>query len=286
MPPARARGRARVFGYGVIMLIMLVGLYGVSNQKVIGIHDRLHDRHMIGRTPNKESFTEAKSSAFTARKVFERVTFAIVRLTGSGPSMTASDLAKLWGCSRQAIQKAVKKGMPLTSEEDAARWKVANAIRAPRCKVSSLARQLPDPKGPVDLTNGHPAETHQVTEVRERWNRAKLGERIAHEQLMKARENGDVMQIRQFLHAVINTQQRARDAADEYRQAQASAGILIPRADHDQVVARLAAEFQKGLEGIVSQASKLAGQGPEQIHQFLRECTGRIYESIKARMIA
>lgn len=268
------------------MLIMLVLLQHTAGHRLIGIHDRLHDRRMIGLPPYKESFTEAKSSAVKARMVFERVTFAIVRLTGSGPSMTASDLAKLWGCSRQAIQKAVKKGMPLTSEEEAARWKVANAIRAPRCKVSSLARQLPDPEGPVDLTNADPAESYQVAEIRERWNRAKIGERIAHEQLIAAKAANDPMQIRQFLQAVISTQQRARDAADEYRQAQAAAGILIQRSEHDQVVARLASEFQKGLESIVSQASKLAGQGPEQIHQFLRECTGRIYESIKARMIA
>lgn len=241
---------------------------------------------MIMMPPYKESFTQAKSSAVKARGIFECVTFAEVRLTECGGVMTASDLAKLWGCSRQAIQKAVKKGMPLTSEEDAARWKVANAVRAPRCKVSILARQLPDPEGPVDLTNGQPAETQQVADVRERWNRAKIAERIAHEQLTQAKAANDPMQVRQFLQSVISTQQRARDAADEYQQAQAAAGILIARTEHDQVVARLAAEFQKGLEAIVSQAPKLAGQGAEQIHQFLREATGRIYESIRARMIA
>jgi hypothetical protein len=200
--------------------------------------------------------------------------------------MTASDLARLWGCSRQAITKAVKRGMPLTSEEDAARWKVANAVRAPRCKVSVMARALEVPEGPVDLTCPQPAETAQVAEVRERWNRAKIAERIAFELMTAAKAENNPMEIRQAVSSVISTQQRSRDASEEFIQAQAAAGILIPRAQHDQVVSSLAAEFQKGMEAIVAQASKFAGLGAEQIHNMLRESTGRIYESIRARMVA
>ena len=42
-PPARARRRARVFGYQVIMLIMFAVLQDTEGHQFIGIHDRLHD---------------------------------------------------------------------------------------------------------------------------------------------------------------------------------------------------------------------------------------------------
>lgn len=50
-----------MFGYQVIMLIMFAVLQDTEGHQFIGIHDRLHDGHMIGGTPSKESFTEATS---------------------------------------------------------------------------------------------------------------------------------------------------------------------------------------------------------------------------------
>ena len=65
----------------------------------------------------KESFNQAHPAVATTRVYFARVTLRNPRLTDAGLVMTASDLAKEWGCSRQAIAKWVAKGMPLTSME-------------------------------------------------------------------------------------------------------------------------------------------------------------------------
>ena len=58
------------------------------------------------------------------------------------------------------------------------------------------------------------------------------------------------------------------------------------RSEHDQVIERMAVEFQRGLEGLVNKGSKLAGRSAEEIHEILREETGRCYESIRIRMVA
>ena len=55
---------------------------------------------------------------------------------------------------------------------------------------------------------------------------------------------------------------------------------------HNQTVERLAAEFQRGLEALVNKGSRLVGKSAEEIHELMREETGRTYEAIKARMIA
>jgi antitoxin (DNA-binding transcriptional repressor) of toxin-antitoxin stability system len=104
--------------------------------------------------------------------------------------------------------------------------------------------------------------------------------------LDQAKEAKDVNGIRLALDKVIATQERARDAAEELAKARVTAGIMITVTQHNQVVERLAAEFQRGLEALVNKGSRLVGKDAQEIHDIMREETGRTYEAIKARMIA
>ena len=200
--------------------------------------------------------------------------------------MTASDLAKEWGCSRQAVAKWVKRGMPLASLEEASAWRAAHSQRAPRCRVAVAAAAYSDPDGPVSLETSVPGETPELGEIRERSNRARVAEREAMKLLDQAKEAKDVHGIRLALDKVIATQERARDAADELAKGRAAAGLLMPVSQHNQVVERLAAEFQRGLEALVNKGSRMVGKTAEEIHEMMREETGRTYEAIKARMMA
>lgn len=285
-PPVRARGRARAFGYRVTMLTMLscslvVLLYSLTKQ-----HGQLHGACMVSGHAGKESFNPAHTAVATTAVDFARVTLAHPRLTGLELPVTASDLAKEWGCSRQAVAKWVKRGMPLTSMEEASAWRSANSQRAPRCKVVQAAAAYTDADGPVSLETAFPGETPELTEVRERANRAKVAEREAMKLLDQAKEAKDVNGIRLALDKVIATQERARDAAEELGKARVSAGIIMTVTQHTQTVERLAAEFQRGLEALVNKGSRLVGKSAQEIHDIMREETGRTYEAIKARMIA
>ena len=200
--------------------------------------------------------------------------------------MTASQLAKEWQCSRQAIAKWVAKGMPLTSSEEASAWRAAHAQRAPRCQVAVKALAYQDPAGPVDLVTSLPGEGEQVGEVKDRNNRAKVAEREAMLLLAKAKEAGDVNAIRLALDKVIATQERARDAADELMKARSSANVMMSRTAHNEVVEKMAAEFQRGMEALLNQNSRLVGKNAEEIHQVMREEIGRTYESLRSRMVS
>jgi len=268
------------------MLTMLACTDVVICKSFILEHGQTHGPCMVLDHDGKESFNPLLSAVATTRVYFARVTLRNPRLTDPGLVMTASDLAKEWGCSRQAIAKWVAKGMPLTSMEEASAWRAAHSQRAPRCKVAQAAAAYPDPDGPVSLDTPVPGETAEVAEVRERSNRAKVAEREAMKLLDSAREAKDVHAIRLALDKVIATQERARDAAEELGKARAAAGIMMTRSQHNQTVERLAAEFQRGMEALVNKSSKLAGKSADEIHAVLREETGRCYESIKARMVA
>ena len=284
--PARARVRARAFGYGLTMLTMLACADVSICKSVTNEHGQAHGACMVIDHGGKESFNQAHHAVETTPVYFARVTLRNSRLTDADLVMTASDLAKEWGCSRQAIAKWVAKGMPLISMEEASAWRAANSQRAPRCNVAQAAAAYPDPDGPVSLDTPVPGETCEVAEVRERSNRSKVAEREAMKLLDTAKEAKDVHAIRLALDKVIATQERARDAAEELGKARAAAGIMMTRSQHNQTVERLAAEFQRGMEALVNKSSKLAGKSADEIHAVLREETGRCYESIKARMIA
>jgi len=49
--------------------------------------------------------------------------------------MTQTELAKEWGVSQPYVAKLVKKGMPLTSKEDADRWRAEAKLRPARKRV-------------------------------------------------------------------------------------------------------------------------------------------------------
>jgi hypothetical protein len=60
-----------------------------------------------------------------------------------------SELARQWGLSRNMINKLVKRGMPLTSAEEAAEWREANARRRTASRRIQEASEAPvEPKTP------------------------------------------------------------------------------------------------------------------------------------------
>lgn len=53
--------------------------------------------------------------------------------------MTQTDLAKEWGVSQPYVAKLVKKGMPLTTKEDADRWRAEAKLRPARKRVADAS---------------------------------------------------------------------------------------------------------------------------------------------------
>ena len=73
--------------------------------------------------------------------------------------LSQSALARSWGVSQPAIAKLVKRGMPLTSEEDAAAWKELDSQRRGRARSTSAAGAN---AGPGAATKPAPRGTRAV----------------------------------------------------------------------------------------------------------------------------
>lgn len=83
---------------------------------------------------------------------------------------STSEIAAAWGCSRQAIYKWIKKGMPTSSIEAASSWRMSHGERSARVRlVPDFTPPAPadDDASPAALADGDSAEA-----VRDRARKA------------------------------------------------------------------------------------------------------------------
>lgn len=66
-PPARARGRARAFGYGLTMLTMLACADVSIFKSVTNEHGQAHGACMVSDHGGKESFNQEQPAVATTR---------------------------------------------------------------------------------------------------------------------------------------------------------------------------------------------------------------------------
>lgn len=90
---------------------------------------------------------------------------------------TFSEIAQAWGCSRQAVAKWVKKGMPISSLEAATSWRLGHGQRSARVKLLPTV-SAPEPVDVDDCSaTVSTIDTESPEAVRDR---ARKAERIAY----------------------------------------------------------------------------------------------------------
>jgi hypothetical protein len=137
---------------------------------------------------------------------------------------SASEIAAAWGCSRQAVAKWIKKGMPTSSIDAASSWRLSHGQRSARVKLLP-AVEAPDPVTdsdlPAALADGESAEA-----VRDR---ARKAEKVAYALLQER------MRLKDFdgIHAALRNYSAARaerGRADmDFIKHQQATGALVDR---------------------------------------------------------
>ena len=139
---------------------------------------------------------------------------------------TVAEIAAAWKCSRQAVAKWVKKGMPTTSIDAASSWRLGHGQRSPRAKL------FPVVQAPVPIADGdfqsEPALIHgdNQTSVRER---ARKAERAAYAILQERIASKDVDGIAGALKAY-NEARKGREGAElAFIKHQQATEVLVDR---------------------------------------------------------
>ena len=123
------------------------------------------------------------------------------------------ELCEKWGMDRGQLSRMVKRGMPLTSEADALRWRMENQKASPR---SAPPLKKDDSESP-DLSD----DDYKAITTLGRLLRAQKMEIVAFNQMVKAGRQENPIQTRAAIHAYERAQKAVRQAELDHHAEQA-----------------------------------------------------------------
>ena len=123
------------------------------------------------------------------------------------------ELCEKWGMDRGQLSRMVKRGMPLTSEADALRWRMENQKASPR----SAPPLRKDDSESQDLSD----EDYKAITTLGRLLRAQRMEIVAFNQMVKAGRQENPIQTRAAIHAYERAQKAVRQAELDHHAEQA-----------------------------------------------------------------
>jgi len=123
------------------------------------------------------------------------------------------ELCEKWGMDRGQLSRMVKRGMPLTSEADALRWRMENQKASPR----SAPPLKKDDSESQDLSD----DDYKAITTLGRLLRAQRMEIVAFNQMVKAGRQENPIQTRAAIHAYERAQKAVRQAELDHHAEQA-----------------------------------------------------------------
>lgn len=139
---------------------------------------------------------------------------------------SAAEIAQAWGCSRQAVFKWIKKGMPTSSIEAASSWRLGHGQRSARVKL------LPTVTAPEPVADGvgvDPAALLDVESPEAVRDRARKAERAAYALFQQRLAAKDFDGINAALKAYATARAGRAGAEMDFIKHQQTMGVLVDR---------------------------------------------------------
>ena len=124
-----------------------------------------------------------------------------------------TELVGKWGLSKAMISELVKRGMPLTSEADALKWRMQNQ----KASLRSAPPLKKDGSESQDLSD----DDYKAITTLGRLLRAQRMEIVAFNQMVKAGRQENPIQTRAAIHAYERAQKAVRQAELDHHAEQA-----------------------------------------------------------------
>jgi len=125
--------------------------------------------------------------------------------------ITQKELREKWGIDAGQLSRMVKRGMPLTSEADAQRWRLANQKRVSKAQiVRTPSQNSSEPLKDLD------AESYKSKTPLGRLNRAKQAEVVAYSLVATAANNKNPIAMRAAVQGWGEAKKRVAEAEMEH----------------------------------------------------------------------
>ena len=125
--------------------------------------------------------------------------------------ITQKELRKKWGIDKGQLSRMVKRGMPLTSESDAQRWRLANQTR-----VSTFSPTLPKSLPSSEPQKELDASSFRLVNSLGRLERSKKIEVAAYDLVVKAKNAENPVAMRSAINGWGEAKKRVSEAEMEH----------------------------------------------------------------------
>ena len=184
------------------------------------------------------------------------------------------EISEKFGLSKGMVSRLVKSGMPLTSEEDALKWRMQNQKRSLR---AAPGLRKDDSESP-DLSD----EDYKAITTLGRLLRAQRMEIVAFNQMVRAGKQENPVQTRAAIHAYRDAQRVVRQAEIDHHEEQAHLRQTLPTIEVQEKYTKYLGGIRQLLDAMPSSICARANPSdPECAKQAIEDGVNQIYIAIQ-----
>ena len=187
------------------------------------------------------------------------------------------ELVEKWGLSKGMVSMMVKKGMPLTSEADAMKWRLQNQQASFR-KGPPLSQEESPEKESQDSSNDDLSALNTLG----RLLRAQRMEVAAFRLMVKASKENNPIATRAAIHAYRDAQRVVRQAEIDHHEEQAHLRQTLPTIEVQEKYTKYLGGIRQLLDAMPSSICARANPSdPECAKQAIEDGVNQIYLAIQ-----
>jgi hypothetical protein len=191
--------------------------------------------------------------------------------------ITQKELREKWGIDAGQLSRMVKRGMPLTSESDAQRWRLANQKRVSKSQIA----RTPSP------TSSEPSKDSDVESYKSktslgRLNRAKQAEVVAYSLVATAANNQNPVAMRAAVQGWGEAKKRVAEAEMEHARWEEVNRVTIRMDEVREVFGKWLGAIRNLMDAMPSSlAARANPSDPECAKRAIQEGIDQIFVTIQ-----
>jgi len=191
--------------------------------------------------------------------------------------ITQKELREKWGIDAGQLSRMVKRGMPLTSESDAQRWRLANQKRVSKSQIA----RTPSPNSSEPLKDSD-AESYKSKTSLGRLNRAKQAEVVAYSLVATAANNQNPVAMRAAVQGWGEAKKRVAEAEMEHARWEEVSRVTVRMGEVQEWITKWHGAIRSLLDALPSSlAARANPSDPECAKQAIQDGINQIFVTIQ-----
>jgi len=191
--------------------------------------------------------------------------------------ITQKELREKWGIDAGQLSRMVKRGMPLTSESDAQRWRLANQKRVSKSQIA----RTPSQNSSEPLKDSD-AESYKSKTSLGRLNRAKQAEVVAYSLVATAANNQNPVAMRAAVQGWGEAKKRVAEAEMEHARWEEVNRVTIRMDEVREVFGKWLGAIRNLMDAMPSSlAARANPSDPECAKRAIQEGIDQIFVTIQ-----